>query len=222
MHIVKGCINELLQNQSSPCSIVAVDATCGNGHDTLSLAKILTAAQTQVRTPAGYRLYAFDIQEGAIQSTEQLLIRNGFQSDLKNGSIVLVQDSHENLAAVLPGSAPASGPGSTPSSAAGLSTDSVPYAHAVIFNLGYLPGGGKEITTEPESTLKAVQAALDILAKDGIICITMYSGHAAGANEKAQLLDFARGLDSREFHVAYISMTNQPNNPPEILLITRK
>ena len=49
MHIIKEYI--------TPYSIV-VDATCGNGHDTLHLA--------QCRPK---RLYAFDIQEQAVAST---------------------------------------------------------------------------------------------------------------------------------------------------------
>ncbi|MCF0144812.1 MAG: rRNA methyltransferase, partial [Firmicutes bacterium] len=50
----------------------------------------------------------------------------------------------------------------------------------------------------------------------------MYSGHEAGAKEKAALLEFAGALDSRVYHAAYVNLCNQPNNPPEILLITRK
>ena len=90
------------------------------------------------------------------------------------------------------------------------------------FNLGYLPGGDKSITTSTETTLDAIKAALEILNIDGVISITMYSGHEAGANEKARLLEFPKELDSHKYHVAYIGMHNQANNPPEILLITRK
>ncbi|MCF0143783.1 MAG: hypothetical protein HUJ79_01520, partial [Firmicutes bacterium] len=80
----------------------------------------------------------------------------------------------------------------------------------------------KDITTCAESTIAAVKSALGILQVDGVICITMYSGHEAGANEKARLLEFTKELDSHKYHVAYIGMHNQANNPPEILLITRK
>ena len=40
----------------------AVDATCGNGHDTLALAEMGPA-----------QLYAFDIQEQAVRATTELL-----------------------------------------------------------------------------------------------------------------------------------------------------
>jgi hypothetical protein len=93
---------------------------------------------------------------------------------------------------------------------------------AVLFNLGYLPGGDKEITTKAASTLKAVQAAMELLETDGVICITMYSGHASGKEEKTALLEFAETLDAKQWHTAYISKPNQKHDPPEILLITRK
>ena len=93
---------------------------------------------------------------------------------------------------------------------------------AVIFNLGYLPGGDKTVTTRAETTLAAVESAMGLLCPDGLICITMYSGHPEGKREKAALLDFAAGLDAGKWHAAYVSMPNQRRDPPEILLITRK
>lgn len=95
-------------------------------------------------------------------------------------------------------------------------------AAAILFNLGYLPGGDKALTTRADTTLTAVQAALQLLDENGLLCITMYDGHPAGAEEKRALLDFAAALDPRRFHVGYLNMLNQPNQPPEILLITRK
>ena len=78
------------------------------------------------------------------------------------------------------------------------------------------------MTTTTDTTIKAVKPAIDLIMKDGLVCITMYSGHEEGKKEKQALLAFAEELDSRKYHVAYVSMTNQKNDPPEILLITRK
>ena len=47
---------------------VLVDATCGNGHDTLRLLRHGPSA-----------LYAFDIQQQAVDNTKELLISNGFR-----------------------------------------------------------------------------------------------------------------------------------------------
>ena len=42
-------------------------------------------------------------------------------------------------------------------------------AAVIVFNLGYLPGGDKEITTHTESTLCALQAALELLRVDAYV-----------------------------------------------------
>ena len=165
-----------------------IDATCGNGHDTLALAQM---------NPA--KLYAFDIQEDAIRATTALLEANSYHKSIADGRFILQCATHEEMDAYV----------SRP-------------VKAVLFNLGYLPGGDKEITTKAASTLNAVQTAMELLEPDGVICITMYSGHATGKEEKAALLNFTRTLDAKRWHTAYISMPNQKHDPPEILLITRK
>ncbi|MBQ3322477.1 MAG: class I SAM-dependent methyltransferase [Firmicutes bacterium] len=179
LHIVRPYV--------TPDSTV-IDATCGNGHDTLALAQM---------NPA--KLYAFDIQEDAIRTTTALLEANGYSKSIVERRIILRCAAHEEMRKYV----------SSP-------------VNAVLFNLGYLPGGDKEITTKAASTLIAVQAAMELLETDGVICITMYSGHDAGKEEKAALLNFAETLDAKLWHTAYISMPNQKHNPPEILFITRK
>ena len=179
MHIVRAYVG--------PGDTV-VDATCGNGHDTLALAAM---------DPA--RLYAFDVQEDAVRATTKLLEDNGYGKSITAGRIIIRQLAHEDMGGVI--TAP---------------------VKVVVFNLGYLPGGDKTVTTKAETTLAAVQAAMELLQKDGLICITMYSGHPEGKREKEALLDFSEGLDAGAWHTAYISMPNQKHDPPEILLITRK
>lgn len=167
---------------------VFVDATCGNGHDTLAMMSMKPS-----------KLYAFDIQQTALDNTRSLLRRSGYDSELASGVIRLICDSHENMSSYVRGQ-----------------------ADVIMFNLGYLPGERKDITTQTASTVKAVRSALQLLAKDGLICVTMYSGHPEGRREKEALLAMAQKLDAHLFHCAYISMINQSGNPPEILLITKK
>ena len=179
MHIIRGYIR--------PGDVI-IDATCGNGHDTL---KLLSGEPS--------KLYGFDIQQNAIDATRSLLTEKGFGSRLKDETVKLICDSHENMEAYVTGP-----------------------VKAIVFNLGYLPGCDKTKTTTKDSTLKAVISALGLLAADGVICITMYSGHPEGAKEKSALLSWAAKLEPGKYHTAYISMINQKNSPPEILLITRK
>lgn len=54
---------------------------------------------------------------------------------------------------------------------------------AVMFNLGYLPGGDHSFTTQPASTLKAIAAALELLRPGGVLTVVVYTGHPGGAEE---------------------------------------
>ena len=167
----------------------AIDATAGNGHDTLALAKM--AGDTG-------RVYAFDIQPQALGQTKNLLEREGF---LHNCTLIL--DSHDKMNQHI----------------AQLGDKEI---SAVVFNLGYLPGGQKEMTTRVETTLSAVDQGLSLLRIGGLLAVTMYPGHPEGAEEKKALLHFAKDLNQKTFHTASITFPNQQNNPPELLLITRK
>ena len=94
--------------------------------------------------------------------------------------------------------------------------------HVIVFNLGYLPGGDKEVSTSSGTTLEALCAALELLAVDGLLCVTMYQGHEAGYLERLKVLEWAGSLDKGVYHCVHTSMVNQPNRPPEILWITKK
>lgn len=195
MHIVSAYVR--------PGDIV-IDATCGNGHDTLRLAQMGPGV-----------LYAFDLQPEAIESTRALLEEEGIPV-LAGGSpisaagptCVLTCLGHEGMADFFRSQNLPEGPKD--------------FASAIVFNLGYLPGGDKSLTTREGTTLAAVRSSLCMLKKDGLLCLTMYSGHPEGAKEKRALLAFAEGLDPKQWHVCYLSMPNQGNHPPEILLISRK
>ena len=211
MHIVSGYVR--------PGDIV-IDATCGNGHDTLRLAKM-----------GPKTVFAFDVQPEAIDATRALLQQEGFpvnddslsackdwsvSADAPAGRarIVLACLGHERMAEYFRAN---TGPETSYANAGPEG-----FASAIVFNLGYLPGGDKARTTKAETTLEAVRASLCFLKKDGLLSLTMYSGHPEGAEEKRALLAFAEGLDPKHWHVCYLSMPNQKNHPPEILLISRK
>lgn len=198
MHIVRAYVQ--------PWDI-AIDATCGNGHDTLRLARMLQLRDSAEEDAQTGRLFAFDIQRQAIHATEELLIREGY-ADALGSKITLTCLGHEDMKEYFRSRRiPSEGDG---------------FAGAIIFNLGYLPGGDKSLTTKTGTTLTAVRDALTLLRRDGLLCVTMYGGHAEGANEKRALLAFAEELDPGRWHVSYINMLNQKQSPPEILLISRK
>ena len=106
------------------------------------------------------RVFAFDIQPEALANRIPLE-----ESGLID-RVTLLLVGHEQMAAFV----------------------SVPVA-AVIFNLGYLPGGDKNIVTRPETTLEALQA-LALLRPEGGYAVA-YPGHEAGAIECKALYDYA-------------------------------
>lgn len=165
---------------------IVIDATMGNGIDTLFLAKLVGNKG---------KVFAFDIQEEAIQGTKRLLEKE--LSD--NRHVFLIKDSHINMKSYVNNS-----------------------VSAVVFNLGYLPKGNHTITTMSESTLTALKISLDLLKKDGLLSVLIYPGHKEGTNEKDMILNFASQLDTTRYHTLYLDMINQGNFPPSLLLITKK
>lgn len=132
------------------------------------------------------KVIAFDIQEEAVESTRALLDEEGY----KNAEVHL--DSHENM-----GSYAVSGEVS-----------------AVVFNLGYLPKGDHSIYTHAESTEKAVSAALELLKKGGIVCVSVYYGGDSGYEEKNALAEWFKTLDDKRFQVIKVEFYNWKKDPP--------
>lgn len=87
----------------------------------------------------------------------------------------------------------------------------------IVYNLGYLPGGDKSITTQSSTTLQSVKSALLALNKNGILSITCYPGHLEGAKEEAILLNFFEGLEKR-WNVRYTRSLNRHKAPSHILV----
>lgn len=70
----------------------------------------------------------------------------------------------------------------------------------VVYNLGYLPGGNKQITSQTSTTLISVQKALELLPQGGALSITCYPGHAEGACEEKALQIWSKQLP---YHVEW-------------------
>jgi len=160
------------------------DATCGNGHDTLLLARLVG--------PAG-RVWAFDVQEGALAATRALLSEAGCLEQVE-----MVAAGHERLAEFVP--AP---------------------LRAVVFNLGYLPGGDKQLVTRPRDTVTALQQAADLLLPGGIITVCIYTGHPGGAGEGAAVEEWAAALASEQYNVWRSRQVNRPETAPYLLVIEK-
>jgi 16S rRNA C1402 N4-methylase RsmH len=167
---------------------IAIDATVGNGHDTVFLA-------TQVGDTG--RVYGFDIQQLALDSTWQRLDEAGLSS-----RVCLYHAGHETMALHLPEALRAR-------------------VRVVMFNLGYLPGGDKRRTTTLATSLSALQQALAFLAPDGVLSVMAYTGHPGGREEAEAIKDWARGLPSPPWHHALHLPEGNNGKAPEWLLLMR-
>ena len=113
------------------------------------------------------KVYAFDIQEEALVSTRAHLEANGAPENYE-----LICASHHRVKEFV----------KEP-------------IKAGMFNLGYLPRSGKKtVTTMRETTMPAVEAAISLLDKDGIILIAVYPGHEEGDAEGKMICDYLATL----------------------------
>ncbi|MBQ8688760.1 MAG: class I SAM-dependent methyltransferase [Clostridia bacterium] len=156
---------------------VAVDFTMGNGNDTLFLSKTVGDSG---------RVYAFDIQQLALDSTKDLLEREGAP---KNYTLICA--SHHRVREFV----------NEP-------------IKAGMFNLGYLPGSGKKaVTTMRETTMPAVEAAIDMLAPDGVLIVAIYPGHEEGALEGEMLREYFKTLSKYKICPSEFRILNSPTSP---------
>ncbi|WP_353119328.1 class I SAM-dependent methyltransferase [Nitratidesulfovibrio sp.] len=183
---------------------VAVDGTAGNGHDTLFLARLVGARGL---------VHAFDVQPRALARTAERLATAGLEE-----RVALHGRGHEELAAAL--AAPLTAPPATPATWPGGS-GRPPRITAAMFNLGFLPGSDRSVTTRPETTLTALEALLPLMVPGGIVSLHVYAGHPGGADEAAALDRRLAGLDWNRWRVARYEFTNKPRNPERLLLALR-
>ena len=175
---------------------VVVDATMGNGYDTQFLAEL------------GANVYAFDVQEEALNATEKRLddagIKNQiFEKNLSNlltePSVNLVLSGHEKLSEYV----------KEPIKAA-------------IFNLGYLPKTDKSVVTKADTTLTALDALTNQLVVGGRIAIMIYYGHEGGMEEKDAVIKWTSSLPQNDWEVTSYAPLNQIHTPPILVLIEKR
>jgi len=156
-----------------------IDATAGNGHDTIFLAHLVG--------PRG-RVFAFDIQDAAIMTTRQKL------EDMKLQQVTLIPESHGHLKEQVP-------------------ADSQGQIAAVMFNLGYLPGAEHHVTTHCESTLEAIDAAIEVLRPGGVISLICYVGHPGGLRETEAVEGKLEDLSRSGWRLTSESVEGKPSAP---------
>lgn len=91
----------------------------------------------------------------------------------------------------------------------------------VIYNLGYLPKGDKNITTNYLDVKASLVKVLKKLNKKAVIFITFYPGHFFGKIESIEILKFLENLNQKEYIVLKFYFENQKNNPPFFVMVQK-
>ena len=92
---------------------------------------------------------------------------------------------------------------------------------AVVFNLGWLPGGDHAVTTRWETTREAVEKALDLLLPLGVLVVCVYPGHPEGMRELDGLRSLLEGLSNRAYNVLHQRFLNAAPGAPECFVVQK-
>ncbi len=141
-------------------------------------------------------VYAIDVQPEALRRTVALL------NDAVLAHVHLVHHDHAELKAFLP--EPHHG-----------------RIAAVMFNLGYLPGGDRLLATRTDSTLKAIRSALEILRPGGVLSVIAYPGHPGGADEANAVASQLGNLSPVEFETTQYSSASESASAPCLFVVTK-
>jgi hypothetical protein len=171
-NLLLNSVHDLIRCNTSSVDVL-VDATLGNGYDTLFLSTIAK------------HVYAFDIQEKAIQASKKRL------TGITNVSFI--HDSHEKI------------------------LEYVSNFKGVVFNLGYLPGSDKSITTLADTTIKTLEQLLPKLPIGGFVSITVYIGHDQGKLESAAVETYLENLNSN-YEILKSTIFNKRSAPYHLFI----
>ncbi|MBQ9748871.1 MAG: class I SAM-dependent methyltransferase [Clostridia bacterium] len=131
------------------------------------------------------KVYAFDIQPQALTNSQTLLMK---ENAPKNYTLIL--DSHSNVKEYV--------------------TEKICIG---MFNLGFLPGSDKSITTKRDTTMIAIEAAIDLLDADGALLIAVYPGHEEGTIEGQLIDEMLSKLNRKEICASKFRIINSPTSP---------
>lgn len=141
------------------------------------------------------RVLALDVQQQAVDNTNARLARKGL------GEIgQAVKADHSQLAQMVE---PAS-------------------ADCVVFNFGYLPGADHSLFTTPDTSLPALEGALQVLRPGGVLAACLYSGGPNGFEEKQAVLQWLRSLPIQQYTVLECGFANWAQTAPLPCFVLKK
>ncbi|GAA0077742.1 class I SAM-dependent methyltransferase [Clostridium sp. CTA-5] len=92
----------------------------------------------------------------------------------------------------------------------------------IMYNLGFLPGGNKSITTQNATSLKSIKDGLEILNYGGIMTICIYRGHEEGKIEESCIISYLKSLPKNQYGVMLHSFLNRSEDAPILVVVEKK
>lgn len=132
------------------------------------------------------KIFAIDIQKKAIENTKKLLEEKNKTYFSKK--IFLFNRSHKDFSFIKE------------------------EIKLIVYNLGYLPGADKSITTKAKDTLISIKNGISLIKK-GFLSIMCYPGHAEGKKEEKEIISFLSTLNSNKFKILFHKWINKKNFP---------
>ncbi|MBB6623893.1 class I SAM-dependent methyltransferase [Clostridium gasigenes] len=92
----------------------------------------------------------------------------------------------------------------------------------IMYNLGFLPGGDKGITTMHITSLQSIKIGLEMLKSGGIMTICIYKGHIEGQIEGTCILSYLSKLPKSKYGVMSHNYLNRAEAAPLLVVIEKK
>ena len=155
-----------------------------------------TAFLSRLVGPSG-EVFSCDVQQTALDRTRERLDAAGLSN------VILLHRDHAEMSGI------------------------IPERHhgqiaAVMFNLGYLPGGDTLVTTRANRTVTAITAALKLLRPQGVLTVIAYVGHAGGLDEAAAVERLLRELEHEEFQVQRPEADSVTPTSPRLFAVIKR
>ncbi len=180
-----------------------IDATCGNGQDLIALLCEVQPesgldsnneqALVHGSTPRP-KVFAYDIQARALHNAQYRC--QEALSPQQYLSIEWILRCHSDLGA----------------------NEENHSISLIVYNLGYLPGGDKSLTTRMDTTLRSLYKAEKILRSGGAISVMCYPGHEEGYPEWRAIRQWAMHLPSKLWSICEHRWLNRQRSPVWIWL----
>ena len=198
-HLAHAALARAMTALAEAGPLLLLDATCGNGHDSLFLLS---------QAPPQARLLCLDVQQTALVATRSRLEAAG----LAVRADFLLR-GHQELGAILPPHLERLAEASGNSVKARLG--------CACFNLGWLPGGDKTLVTRTADSLRALESVLKMLAPQGCISLHCYTGHPGGQEEADALRARVASLPPRQWRVLCAADANRSSQGESLLVLER-